>query len=922
MMGIGKGCWQAARLLWAGISLVFCASGAMAQGANPPREVAVDPSLFLRGAPLPAWYPLTERLPAALPDNPLVIRLAETYIRIGEEPRVLVHRAIQVNDAAVVPEVGQYPVIFHPEYQHIELHRLQIHRGGARLDRLPGVTVRFFHAERNVEQAIYTGSITATVIPEDVRSGDTLEILYSIVGQNPVFAGKFVDAVAWDNPAPIVQRRISLDMPRDRRVLHRAVGGGDLPVASESVAGERRIVRYEAANLPAAEPEALLPPDVFPLRWIQFSEFSDWSEIGVWARGLFAAGAAAPPPVPAGLAAATPEETVLRALHFVQDEVRYLSISIGENSHRPYPPAEVIARRYGDCKDKSLLLVALLRQLGIQAEPVLVSTQFRKGLGDLLPSPGLFDHAIVRVTLGSRVHYLDPTLQGQAARLDALAPVHEGNEVFVVSESSRGLAVIPYRAVGLPPVSGRSERVAVERLDQPAEMRIEFVYRAEDAEAARRALVRMTSAQVRKAYEGILDRRYPKAELLADPKVSDDRAANSVTVEARYRIPEFFEKQGERWLVRYEASNLGSILPMPNSAKRRYPIAMPGYPWQGTYRLDIQLPEDFDARYTPERRTLRGEAFLLEEALSFSGRRLGLDVSLQLTGDRVAATGAPQYLADLRTANGYFRGTLFVGERDRRTAAAALPIKELSRQRLEQVMANTEKALASSRLGNRDTSAIHCERAIAAAYLERFEVARQEAEAAVGEQPTGQEPLRCRGTIRLVGGDFGGSVRDLSRTIALGQGDPELYFYRGLAYFYDRQWRQAGEDFSAYGRLAADDRARAQAAVWRAVARQRAGESPAPEALSTTVWPAPVLKVFRGQASIEDVLEELNRSDSGAKLEEKLAEAYLYFYQHLVTSNVPRSMAYLKRSLDLAPLYSFVQVAARHEKNRGATAGR
>ena len=41
-------------------------------------------------------------------------------------------------------------------------------------------------------------------------------------------------------------------------------------------------------------------------------------------------------------------------------EIRYYSVSLGESSHRPHTPAEVLRNRYGDCKDKSLLLVTIL----------------------------------------------------------------------------------------------------------------------------------------------------------------------------------------------------------------------------------------------------------------------------------------------------------------------------------------------------------------------------------------------------------------------------------------------------------------------------------------------------------------------------------------------------------------------------------
>src|SRR5262249_11813697 len=112
-----------------------------------------------------------------------------------------------------------------------------------------------------------------------------------------------------------------------------------------------------------------------------------------------------------------PSEKVLAALRFVQDEVRYVGIELGTASHQPSQPATVLARRFGDCKDKALLLCALLRQAGIDAQPALVDSRRGAGLDEWHPSPIAFDHAVVRLSLDGREYWVDPTLTGQGGAL-------------------------------------------------------------------------------------------------------------------------------------------------------------------------------------------------------------------------------------------------------------------------------------------------------------------------------------------------------------------------------------------------------------------------------------------------------------------------------------------------------------------------
>lgn len=210
------------------------------------REITVNPSAFVR-APLPAWFRQQRQLPETSLHEPAVMRLADSHFRVDAQASVVVHRAIQVNDASALPEVGQSPISFQPDYQRIELHWLKVYRNGQVIDKLDGTSVRFYHSERSAEQGIYTGLITAVVITQDVRPGDTVEIIYSLVGRNPVFGGRYAEAASWDSSIPVLKRRVTLDLPKGRLIDHRVIGtsGKAPPPMTTTEIGERHLVRYE-----------------------------------------------------------------------------------------------------------------------------------------------------------------------------------------------------------------------------------------------------------------------------------------------------------------------------------------------------------------------------------------------------------------------------------------------------------------------------------------------------------------------------------------------------------------------------------------------------------------------------------------------------------------------------------------------------
>lgn len=174
---------------------------------------------------------------------------------------------------------------------------------------------------------------------------------------------------------------------------------------------------------------------------------------------------------------------MLAVLRFVQDEIRYLGIELGRHSHLPNPPARVLERRFGDCKDKSLLLCTALNALGIEAYPALVNTEAGRTLAERQPSPFAFDHVIVRARLDGKVYWLDATVPQQRGPLSGL-PSPEYERALVVRQGSGELEEIPLLSSASPTTSVK-DVYTVESYDLPVLLEVITTYREADADAAR-----------------------------------------------------------------------------------------------------------------------------------------------------------------------------------------------------------------------------------------------------------------------------------------------------------------------------------------------------------------------------------------------------------------------------------------------------
>jgi len=97
------------------------------------------------------------------------------------------------------------------------------------------------------------------------------------------------------------------------------------------------------------------------------------------------------------LAWGTERERLERIHRFVANEIRYVAFEHGTSSVTPHPAGRTLARRYGDCKDKVALFLALAKRADIDAYPVLVATERYATEKLILPSWLYFDHMIACV---------------------------------------------------------------------------------------------------------------------------------------------------------------------------------------------------------------------------------------------------------------------------------------------------------------------------------------------------------------------------------------------------------------------------------------------------------------------------------------------------------------------------------------------
>lgn len=921
---------RAGLLLVAALGCLLGCHGAAAQQAtdNGLKEVQLGKDAFTLGDPVPAWV---EQLPIPeVPKTaslPVVIRLADSQYRLGKTSELYFRRAMQINDAAALTAAGRLSIAFAPEYEHVQLHTIRIYRGQEQFDRTLTSNIRFLQREQDLERGVYSGRVTASILIDDLRVGDTLEIAYTSSGQNPVFGGKAFGAAPWDQNAPTLRRRVILNYPTDRSIAWRVVGDRPLPplIPAESVRNGFRRVSFEQQPLPGFPGETMAPPDFFGLRFVQFTEFASWSDVAAWASNLFEASAPKDGEFQDVVKRikALPSEPVraMAALEFVQSQIRYFSVALGESSHRPTQPDEVLRRRYGDYKDKSLLLVTLLRELGITSRPVLLQAGRHGGLEKMLPSPQFFDHAIVEATVGGKPYFLDPTRLGQHGELDRAGQAHSGVQVLVAARETDAVSRVP---VDTGDVVGNeiTERATLAKFGEEGQLDVRRVWRGLGAEQLRVVLERASREQTARFVRDALERRYPGATLVGEPVVQNDTVKNELSITAHYRIPKLATEVEANWVVSYALDNMQNVLIASQSANRTMPLRIPGFPFHGKYSFEMSFPEQVSASIDPREHTISNKYFNATVTEYFRGSNARKTVELKTLQPSVEPADYPGYAEDLRSLNKAIGGAFAVNKAMLNNNAAEADIAHRLHEQHEEIIKKTTESIDGGKLTGSDLANSYCLRGHARADLDRVDEALQDTNTAVRLAPTAPNILTCRASVYFQSGQFDKSITDYSNAIALGGGVDGLAFrWRGVSRVYAGRMQEAIEDFAKASELG-DREARLYSDMWLVATYGRLGK-PVPADMvkraATEVqgeWPRAGLAMLAGLISPDDVLKSLEKK-AGDERQMALAEAYFYIgLRNLALGDTTQAQVFFQKTRDIGVIEYVENDCAAFELDR------
>lgn len=460
---------------------------------------------------------------------------------------------------------------------------------------------------------VYDESRMKTLWARDEADVGAVFAFEAVVEEKPLFAH---DTWWFQTRLPVVVSRYRLTLPRGGQAA-----GTVFNYTGGTAALTETTRTWELRDLPWTDRESFPPPLSQTAPWLAVSyetgspedalpRFAEWRDVSRWYEELAAPAGWPDPAIAAQAKALTRDATsdlerVQAVARYVQ-AIKYVSIQIGMGRFRPHSASDVLAKSYGDCKDKANLMRTMLKTLGIDAHLVLIYSGDPDRVRLEWPSPLQFNHCIIAIaakgasTGGATVSVeglgtllvFDPT--DEYTPLGELPRSHHGSLVVVATKAGTA----PVRLSPPDPEAGLQNREIEASLDALGGIaaKVREVSAGAAAASARRAFRGERRTDAVKRIESWIS-ACATAARIAHIRDKDDATSGRFTLELEFAAPAYGQLMQSRLLV-FRPAVLGHPeAVLPSDTERTLPVVLEASALAETAR--IALPAGFTVDELP-----------------------------------------------------------------------------------------------------------------------------------------------------------------------------------------------------------------------------------------------------------------------------------------------------------------------------------
>ncbi len=590
---------------------------------------------------------LIEKSPAAeaYPDASALYLLADETIRLTKNSQVRSehHYVVKILNDRGKESYGEVTLPYDSTYETVELEYARTIRPDGTVVSVGDKNIRDVSLYLNYP--LYSNARARIISMPEVTPGCVIEYKVRIL-QTKLPNEKDFDSVYWlQMDEPILLQRVSMAIPKDRQLRHKVVNGsynafGFAMTPQVREAGDDRIYTLEFRDVPQIIPEPSMPSIAKVNAYLLWTTFASWEEIYRWWRGLYQDKIHADEAIAAKVGELVKdkktEEEKIRAIYdYCAQEIRYVAVEYGDAGYEPHEAPEIFSNKYGDCKDKAILLVAMLKKAGIEAYPVLISTDDNLDNQEDLPSI-LFNHAIAAVKLKGHLVFMDAT--ASTTSFGDLPEQDQDRLVLVFYPQDYELVKTPLfepshnRAVTTTKIAVRKD----ESITGERSLQTEGFFLQSQRYWLKFTMPSLIEESIKQRVRSISE----NGRLLDYTIKNADSLEKPVIFSYRFEAPRYFIKAGRSRIMSQMSGFDTSVVARET---RRYPLETGGLRVEED-GLEVELPDHLAVKYLPDPVMAQTRWFSLTSRYEvIDSRRLRYVYTLEVKERDVAVEDYPEY---------------------------------------------------------------------------------------------------------------------------------------------------------------------------------------------------------------------------------------------------------------------------------------
>ena len=451
-----------------------------------------------------------------------------------------------------------------------------------------------------------------TIVFPNLEPGDAIELL-TFDDSKPLLEDAYAQTFYLQYSEPILESTVTIQGPPDMPLKHAVIGDIEVEFEERSVVedpdrgegGDWSYYRWTARDVPKVERELGMAPMPQVATRVNVSTVHEWSELSNKLWEMYDEKTVADRAVKKLVAELTDgletKEEKIQAIHYwILENVRYLGIGMDFGAFlEPHAPSYTLEKEYGICRDKAVLMVAMLEEIGVPAWVTVIN--LTRKTDPEVPHTS-FEHGIVAIE-GDDGEYLfiDPT---QETSREVYATYPGDRWVMVLREGGEDIRKAPHYPSARN--SGNILETAEVHEDGSITGTVVITGNGMYEEILRQIARAMSPAQMEMMWEESVQSLYPGATMSAFESTDPDDLTTPLAITISYSVEDYLLDADPYMLFRVPSATgtfdfmseilVGRLTSLP---ERKHPVHI-GVSIGLTETASVKLPDGLDIKSMPD----------------------------------------------------------------------------------------------------------------------------------------------------------------------------------------------------------------------------------------------------------------------------------------------------------------------------------